>query len=142
MAIKEYVPGGKIACIHLIYPDANGKIPTSVERVLGVDTPGGMHAIACSPGDAVTPKHFSQEATAVNCPLCRETETFKRIELEQVGGMSNADQKAHHYAMKKKLAEKAARDIAMSATDSMVGDEREIAIENKKAIAAATLTVG
>ena len=139
MATPEYVPGGRVVCIHLFYPDVNGKIPTSIERVLGVETPGGMHAIACSPEDIATPKYFSQEATAVNCPLCRQTETYKRIELDQLGGMSGADQKAHHYAMKKKLAEKAARDAAMAATSEA---EQEILAENKKAVSSASLTVG
>lgn len=99
---------GKTACIHLIYPNATGKIPCGRSNVRGVDlspgNPGGMHDIACSPGSSL-PKHASSEPAAVTCPTCKASKPFADL-VEQIeiasAGASEADREAMRLAIEQR----------------------------------------
>lgn len=89
----EHQPGLEV--VHLIFPDPQGKIKTNRVQVLGAAFSGGGNMIACKPDQAILPKCCSSETSAVNCPLCHETEAFVKLEAEQNGiGMNEADKEA------------------------------------------------
>lgn len=91
---------GKTACIHLIYPNATGKINTGRSNVTGLDpspgNSGGTYDVACSPG-SMLPKHATSEPVAVTCPACKASAPFKALveTIEAVAmGASEADRAA------------------------------------------------
>lgn len=101
----DYVEGVN-ECVHFIFADPEGLIVTTPNNGQLIPTTGLNHMIACSPEQQFMPKHATTEVVATNCPLCKQTEAYKRIELEQLGGMNDADKKALFYSLKQKQAKR------------------------------------
>jgi len=116
MAASQGIPEFQ-TYVHLFYPHLQGKIQTRANSDPLLRTIGGRYMIACSPDQGTIPRSVTDSCRATTCPLCLDTEAFKRIQIEQTGGMNEADKRARDYALAKLNEELSPSSTAPDASD-------------------------
>ncbi len=95
------------AIIHLLHAAEKGKIFSGETPELP-GKPAGNFSVACDPNSPL-PKHATDWAEAVTCPLCKKTSVYEEIRQKQTPGVS-ADKAAAAALEEQNAAEESGGD--------------------------------